>query len=182
MSDERSYRGEFLKSPHHAWFGLLTLGSGFLSAQPLLFLAGLTAYAIGWVYLPDLPLFRGWVNRREAEAHRQVEQAKVNQFLRRRDAILSSLAQDRLQRYQTLADVCQNIETASAESATASEPEADPRLRKLDELMWTYLRLLSIEESLENFVATEEREKLPTLVQQAEGEIAQLHAEHKKIE
>ena len=50
------------------------------------------------------------------------------------------------------------------------DPATDPRLRKLDELMWTYLRLLGIEESLERFLETERREDLPQVVQEAEGE------------
>ena len=43
-----------------------------------------------------------------------------------------------------------DIEAASAPTTrlAPADRHADPRLRKLDELMWTYLRLLSIEESL----------------------------------
>jgi hypothetical protein len=48
------YRSEFLRSPHHAVFGLLTLGLGFLSAELLPLIAGATVYALGWIYLPDL--------------------------------------------------------------------------------------------------------------------------------
>ncbi len=70
-----------------------------------------------------------------------------------------------------LAAVCRDIESATAESPLASrQPATDPRLRKLDELMWTYLRLLGIEESLERFLETERREELPLVVQEAEGE------------
>jgi hypothetical protein len=176
-NEEPRYWKEFLTSPHHAWLGLLTAGAGFMSGHPLPLLAGAAAYAIGWIYLPDLPFFRGWVDRRNSEARRQVELAKVAEFTRRRDALLASLAPQRLDRYRGLSEVCQSIESASAENVDATDAFNDPRLRKLDELMWTYLRLLSIEESLERFVETEKREKLPALVQQAEGEIAQLTAE-----
>ena len=44
------------------------------------------------------------------------------------------------------------------------------RVRKLDELMWTFLRLLTIEESLERFLETERREDVPALVKEAEVE------------
>lgn len=171
-----NYRAEFLKSPHHGWLGLLTLGAGFATGQILPLIAGATAYAIAWIYLPDLPLFRNWVDRRDADAHRQAEAAKIADFIKRRDGLLGSLAPGRQQRYQSLAEVCRNIESATAEAATP-EPAADPRLRKLDELMWTFLRLLTIEESLERFLETERREGLPALVQQAEGEVAQLQTE-----
>src|SRR5947209_10404635 len=59
----------------------------------------------------------------------------------------------------------------------AADPSTDPRLRKLDELMWTYLRLLGIEESLERFLETERREDLPHLITDADTEAARLSAE-----
>ena len=59
-----NYHKEFLKSPHHLWLGLGTLGAGFLLATPLTLIIGATAYALGWIYLPDLALFKRWVDRR----------------------------------------------------------------------------------------------------------------------
>jgi len=53
----------------------------------------------------------------------------------------------------------------------------DPRLRKLDELMWTYLRLLGIQESLARFWKLNDREDLPGLIKDAEQEVAALTAE-----
>jgi len=43
--------------------------------------------------------------------------------------------------------------------------------------MWTYLRLLGIEQSLEQFLETEQREDVPALVKAAEAEAARLNAE-----
>ena len=70
------YRKEFFKSPHHAVFGLLTLGIGFLSANLLGLIAGATAYTLGWIYLPDLSFFRRWVDKRH-EAVRRAADAKI---------------------------------------------------------------------------------------------------------
>jgi hypothetical protein len=166
-----NYHKEFLKSPHHMWLGLLTLGCGFLLATPLPLIAGATAYALGWIYLPDMPLFKRWVDRRGESERRAAALAQVEEFLKRREALLSALAPARRARYMELAQVCRDIETATAESPLASQdPATDPRLRKLDELMWTHLRLLGIEESLERFLETERREDLPLVVQEAEGE------------
>lgn len=168
---EPSYRKEFLKSPHHLWLGLLTVGCGFLLASPLPLIAGATAYALGWIYLPDLNLFKKWVNQR-SEAERQAAAlAQVDEFLKRRERLLSALSSGRRARYAELATVCRDIEAATNESPLATQqPSSDPRLRKLDELMWTYLRLLGIEESLERFLETERKEELPLVVQEAEGE------------
>src|SRR5580765_1331814 len=154
MDDQApNYRREFLGSPHHAALGLFTLGLGFLSASLLGLIVGGTLYTLGWLHLPDMPLFRRWVDRRHETARRAAEAQKVADFVRRRDALLDSLSASRRERYSRLAAVCRDIETASADNPLASpDPASDPRLRKLDELMWTYLRLLGIEQSLEQFL------------------------------
>jgi hypothetical protein len=172
------YRREFLKSPQHIAFGLLTLGAGFMSGMVLPLIAGGTLYALGWIYLPDMSFFRRWVDRRRQAAKRAEEMQKVAEFVKRRDALIASLSSARRERYVRLAEVCRNIETASSDNLLASaDPATDPRLRKLDELMWTYLRLLGIEESLEQFLETERRENLPDVIKEAEAEAARLNSE-----
>jgi len=178
--DEQSpnYRFEFLKSPQHAALGLLTIGLGFLSAELLPLIAGATIYALGWIYLPDLPFFRRWVDRRSDSAKKGADAQKVADFVRRRDAIIAALDYPCRERYGRLSQVCKDIETASGDSPLASpDPSIDPRLRKLDELMWTYLRLLSIQRSLEQFLETEQRENLPALVKDAESEVGKLNTD-----
>ena len=171
-----NYRGEFVKSPHHAWLGILTLGAGFLSAHLLGLIVGATAYTLGWLYLPDLPFFTRWVDRRREAARQTALLGQLAEFAKRRETLLTALAPSGRDRYRALAQVCRNIEAASAESSIGGG-EADPRLRKLDELMWTYLRLLSIEESQERFLETERSEDIPGLVAEAERETATLSTE-----
>jgi len=179
MDDQApNYHAEFLKSPHHVVFGVLTLGLGFLSAELLPLIAGATLYTLGWIYLPDLGFFKHWVDRRHEAAKRGVELQKVADFARKRDNLISCLSQERRQRYLRLAQVCRDIEGATADNLLASADAAtDPRLRKLDELMWTFLRLLGIEGSLEQFLECEQREDVPTLVKQGESEVTQLNGE-----
>jgi hypothetical protein len=43
--------------------------------------------------------------------------------------------------------------------------------------MWTFLRLLSMEDSLNEFLETERREDVPGLVKEAEAEVAQISAD-----
>ena len=167
-----NYHGEFLKSPHHAGLGLLTLGLGFVSGAALPLVIGGTLYALGWVYLPDLSLFRHWVDHRHQVAQHAEEMKKVTDFVQRRDALIASLSDHGREQYRCLALVCRDIEIASADSPLAvGASGTDPRLRKLDELMWTYLRLLGIEDSLERFLEIERREELPKLIKDAEQEI-----------
>ena len=173
-----NYHSEFLKSPQHAALGLLTLGAGFASGLMLPLIAGAACYTLGWIYLPDLPFFRRWVDRRREAAKRVEDMQKVAAFVQRRDSLIVSLSPVRRECYTRLAAVCHDIETASGDSLLASaDPATDPRLRKLDELMWTYLRLLGIQESLEQFLATERSENLPAILKEAEAEVARLNTE-----
>jgi hypothetical protein len=178
-----SYLREFWSSPHHRWLALATLGVGFVSAQVLGLIVGATAYTLGWIYLPDMPFFRRWVDGRREEAKRVAALAQVHEFIRRRDAQLQALSSSRRQRYHELAAVCQSIEQASAENPLMAETSAsDPRLRKLDELMWTYLRLLTIEESLDRFLEVERRDNLPAALTDSKDEVERLQAEVKEAE
>jgi hypothetical protein len=173
-----NYRAEFLRSPQHGALGLLTLGVGFMTGHLLGLIVGATLYALGWIYLPDLGFFRRRVDARREAAKRAAEQAKVAEFIRRRDTLLDSLSSSRRDRYARLAAVCADIETAGGDNVLMTATQsADPRLRKLDELMWTYLRLLGIEESLEKFLETERRDDLPGTLKEAEAEATRLAIE-----
>jgi hypothetical protein len=171
------YHTEFLKSPHHAALGILTLGAGFMSGMLLPLIAGATVYVLGWIYLPDMPFFRRWVDRRHEGSRRAAEMQKIADFVQRRESLVSCLSPNRRERYRRLSQVCRDIETASADNALASAETADPRLRKLDELMWTFLRLLGIEESLGRFLETERSEDVPSMLKDADAESARLTKE-----
>jgi chromosome segregation ATPase len=173
-----SYRKAFLKSPHHAWLAILTLGAGFVAAQPLLLLAGAVAYALGWIYLPDVGFFRNWLDAKARNSRQKAEEAEVSQFLGRRAKLLNGLSHAGRTRYQELANVCREIEAAgNKDPLTDAAGTMDPRVYKLDELMWTYLRLLTIQESLEGFLAAELQEDLPSKLKETDQVIAGIQAE-----
>jgi len=175
-----SARRAFWKSPHHAAMALFTLGAGFATGEPLYFLAGATAYVLGWVYLPDMAFFQKWRDRRSSAETKAAEAAELSQFSKRREAILASLNSQLRERYHLLAKVCRDIEGA-AENQDASEfgLTSGTRLRKIDELMWMYLRLLSIQQSVEMFLETERGEDLRGSAAEAEEEMTALEAESK---
>jgi hypothetical protein len=162
---------EFLASPHHAALALCTLGAGFLSAEPLYLIVGAAAYVVGWIYVPDLPLFRRYIERKQATAQQAAEQTELAEFQTRRDALLRSLSSGRREQYLALAGVCRDLEKAAID-----QPD-DPRLCKIEELMWTYLRLLAVEESLETFLETEARDDVPAALAAAREEVERLTAE-----
>lgn len=173
----------FLQSPHHAVMALATLGAGFATGEPLYFIAGAAAYVLGWVYVPDMAFFRKWRERRAGAETSAVEAAELAQFRRRRETLISSLSSTLRERYHVLAKVCRDIEKAAAESGDSSELNlsADARLRKIDELMWMYLRLLTMQQSLETFLETERHEDLAGSLALAEEETLALEAEVKSL-
>jgi hypothetical protein len=185
MIDEPpSYRRQFWKSPHHIITALATLGGGLIlgADYPLALLLGPAAYALSWIYLPDFPIFRRWADRRRDAATIAASQAEVAGFVQRRDALLDQLTSPARTKYHALTAVCRDIEMASIDNSLVPEnPTDDPRLRKLDELMWSYLRMLSIEESLEKFLETERRDNVPGLLEQAEAEARTLSADFEAL-
>jgi len=170
---------KFLKSPHHLWLLTLTVGVGFISAHPLILLAGLAFYAVGWIYLPDMGPFQRWVGRHMDQIASAKSQQQIQAFRERRQSLMAGLSPQRLRRYLDVAAVCQDIEKATVDGGAGAATDADPRLRKLDELMWTFLRLLVMEGSLESFLTTESQEQLPVDIQSSQAEIAAMEAEIK---
>jgi hypothetical protein len=162
----------FLKSPHHWWLAGLTLGLGFLSANFVILGVGVGLYALGWVHLPDTAMYQNWVKSHLDKLAQQADSAKVQAFIARRNTLISQLSRERRARYQELGRVCQEIVKATQDSGMGEAD--DPRLRKLDELMWTYLRLLVMEGSLQTFIDSENEEGLPDEVETGKQEVADL--------
>ena len=170
---------KFLKSPHHLWLLALTIGVGFISANPFILLAGVALYVVGWIHLPDMDIFQNWVRKNTDRIAAIKSQAEVQAFMERRQSLIAGLTPERLRRYLDVAHVCQDIEKATRDGAAGAVTDADPRLRKLDELMWTFLRLLVMEGSLESFLATESEEKLPSDIETSKTEITTLETDIK---
>lgn len=173
-----NYRRAFWTSRHHAWLALLTVGLGFASGYPLALFVGATLYALGLVFVPDFAFFRRAIDAR-AQAVRDAETtAQITAFRQQHDALLAALSAGRRTRHTQLVAVCRDIESASADAQSASAGlDLDTRRRKLDELTWTYLRMLTIEQSLEVYLETERREQVPALVSSLEAETPALAAE-----
>lgn len=163
---------------------LATLGAGVIlgADYPLALLVGPAAYVLGWIYVPDFKIFRNWLARKHDAQQLAAAQREAAEFLQRRDALLEQLSPHGRAKYHALAAVCRDIESASAEnSLTPDEPAEDPRLRKLDELMWSYLRMLAIDESLQRFLETERRDDVPGLLREAQAEARDLNAEFEAL-
>jgi hypothetical protein len=173
-----NYRRLFWKSRDHLWLALLTLGLGFASGEPLGLVVGAVLYALGHVFIPDSARFRRKIDRGRLAADEAETRTRAEAFETQRTRLLASLSAERRRRHQALAAVCQDITAATAENSTGDLAlSLDTRLRKLDELLWTYLRLQTIEQSLEVYLETERREQLPQAEETAAMEIAALESE-----
>ena len=177
MSTPPNYRRAFWTSRHHLWLALLTLGLGFASGEPLALIAGCTVYALGLVYLPDSGFFRRAVDARENAARDSADAAQRAAFQQQQDALLARLSPGRRTHYNELVAVCGDIEAASADAEGPTEFETATRRQKLAELTWTYLRMLSVEQSLEVYLETERKERVPAAVKTLEAETQTLAAE-----
>jgi hypothetical protein len=160
---------EFLASPHHALLAAATLGAGFLTTEPLYFIAGAAAYVVGWVFVPGLPLFQRFLDRKRETAEKAAETSELAQFNAQRDALIDGFSPARRDRYFALAKICKEIGIGASAD--------DPRVRKIEELMWTFLRLLSMEQSLDQFLESEIRDDVPKRLAAAKEEVERLRAE-----
>jgi hypothetical protein len=177
MSPPSPYRRAFWTSRHHLWLALLTLGLGFASGHPLGLIAGLAAYALGLVYVPDSGLFRRFVDARENARRTAAAAAQLAEFQLQEKTLLSGLSASRRLKHEQLAAVCRDIEQATAD-APAVPAAFDPssRRQKLAELTWTYLRMLSVEQTLEVYLEQERKDQVPAAVRTLEADTATLAA------
>ena len=146
----------FAKSPHHAWLALLTLG------------AGLAAYALGWIYLPDSRLFKNWLAARKQGD----DGAKLREFLYQRRQIYDALRTSTRARYDSLAAEIESLQADFHRDPRLNQEVIRQRSERLSNLAWTYLRLLHTGEMLDRFVETEDPAELEGKIASMEKEIA----------
>jgi hypothetical protein len=162
-------RQAFWKSPHHATLALAALSAAVFGGA-LGTIAGAVLYVLGWVYLPDVGFFTRWRERKANESLETERRAVLGQFAAQRDAALAELTTDRRAQYNKFLETCRNIAIGQ-----------DPRAAKLEEMQWTFLRLLGIEQTLEVFLEGERRDGVPILLAEAEDEVAALEKEVERL-
>jgi hypothetical protein len=162
-------RQAFWKSPHHATLALAALAGGVFGG-PLGAIIGGVAYVLGWVYLPDMGFFTRWREQKANEALELEHRTALGEFAAQRDALLKDLSNERRVQYNKFVETCRNIAIGQ-----------DPRAARLEEMQWTFLRLLGIEQTLEVFLEGERRDGVPILLAEAEDEVEALEKEIEKL-
>jgi len=169
MSEPIKYRAAFLKSKQHAILGFSTLGLGFIFGHAFPLILGVIAYVLGWIYIPDMPFFKNFIDGKNNQAIDEEKKEQLRQFMLRRDKLLYGLPSDLKDKYRDLVSSCEDIEReTSTTNILAGSVGPDIRVKKLDELMWTYLRLLCMEKSLSSFLESEKKEYLEQQIQELE--------------
>ena len=136
---------------------------------------GAVVYLLGWLYIPDMPFFKKAIDDRNSNIVAAEKAAQVDMFIRKRDSLLSNLPSYLRTKYKELAGYCQDIEReTSVTNALSGAMTSDIRVKKLDELMWTYLRLLCMEQSLTVFLNTEKEDYIQQQVNELEEQLFKL--------
>lgn len=173
MAEPIKYRSAFLKSKYHAILAISTIGLGFIFGQIFPLIMGIVVYALGWLYIPDMPFFKKAIDDHNNWMVKEEQQAKLEQFMYRRDKLLSGLSPDLKSKYRELVGYCEDIERETATTSFLAGPSVpDIRVKKLDELMWTYLRLLCMDQSLSTFIHSEKQEYVEQQIKSLEDEIS----------
>ena len=166
------YLKAFAKSWQHGLLALVTLGGGFASGIPLALIVGAAAYVLGWVFLGDSAWFRRKVDAVELKRLATDEDAAVTRVRAERAALLGRLPPVQRKRYESLTDVCRDIEAQLGGSAAATFP-----VEKLDGLMWSFLGLLGTETNLAGFIERERDEKFDERIAELQPAIKALEAD-----
>lgn len=173
MTGQKSYRSAFLKSKQHAILGFATIGLGFVFGHIFPFILGIVGYVLGWLYIPDMPFFKKIVDGQNNEAASQENREKLQEFILKRDRLLSNLAPHLKAKYRDLVGSCEDIERETSTTYILAGAESpDIRIKKLDELMWTYLRLLCMDQSLSSFINSEKKEFIAQQIKELEDSLA----------
>lgn len=159
--------GAFLKSPHHAWLALLTLGAGLATVSVPGLIVAAAAYALGWIFLPDSGRFRQWLQARLDTAGSANAAATAEQFRSERAKVYARLTPEGKSAYDALA-------TAVEEVKSGFGAAAGTHAGRLGQLAWTYLRLLHTRETLAAFCAKESSALILEEIATAEAEVVSL--------
>ena len=181
IKNQVSYWKEFIKSPFGIVLALVTIGGGFITGHYFWLTVGIVAYGLGVMFLHDCNWFTKKIDKEIEQQGKVVINQKIEEFKIRRQKYYQSLVQVRRDKYNEILSVAKDIEKATTDSVTGPEDSFEARLQKIDELVWTYLKLLCMEQSLEKFIASEKEDDVPEdikkvdlLLQKYCGEITEL--------
>jgi hypothetical protein len=172
LSQAVPYHAHFLASINHAWLLLVTLGVGIAIASPLALFAGLAAYGLGVIFLPDLPVFRqSYDARRLADtAARQQEETASKE--RVRSSLLRKLAPAGRTRWQKFSSLCTELQGQLADTGSESLMQENSLAKVAD----SHLLLLAMDADIRGYLASAESPTdLKIQADEIQAEVDKLH-------
>ena len=128
-----------------------------------------------------MKFFKDKVDEKYKGIEDEKNQLVLSEFNEKRNKMVKALSSDRTRRYYDLSMICKEIERSTLDTVSSQDAASDIRLKKIDELMFTDLKLLGIEQSLETFIAYTEKEDLPSEIEGAIKNVSRVKSEIEKI-
>ena len=147
-----NYFKEYLHSKLHLYIGVGCLLAALFTGHLLVLLLALAVYGGCMAFIYELAFFKNKVDAKYAGIQKTEDDQKMVAFRSNRDRQVLALTKSRQIKYAELSAICQSIEKTTMEQVGTADAASDARNRKLEELLYTYLKLLSIEQSLEQFI------------------------------
>jgi hypothetical protein len=170
--ENKEYHKLFWKHKVHAIFGGCCLAVVLLSGHLFGAILGISVYVAGIINIPDTKFFKNRVDKEAQEIEDEDQRAKAEEFRKKRDRMFMLLNDENRETYRKASSVCYDIE-----QGLGSGNDVAMILKKVDELMWTYLKLLSIRQSLEMFLQTENQKEIDKSIAIAQKEVDSLAKE-----
>ncbi|MDI1248747.1 MAG: hypothetical protein PSV13_07790 [Lacunisphaera sp.] len=172
LSRAAPYHAHFFASTNHAWVLLVTVGVGVAVATPLSVVAGIAAYGLGMIFLPDLAVFRRGVDARsEAEAAaRQQEESSAKEHVR--STLLQKLSPKVRARWQNFSTLCLELQAKLAAAGSDSLMQENSLAKVAD----SHLLLLAMDADIRGYLdSAESSTALKTRADDIQAEIDRLH-------
>lgn len=173
------YHAYFLRHSGHAWLALVTLGVGIAVATPLGLAAGLGAYGLGVIFLPEVgPFKRRYDTLRQAEMQARVD-AETSAKESTRLALIKRLSPKAKARREDFANLCQELRAKLGE-AEASALMQEDSFAKIED---SHLLLLAMDADIHEYLANAEApEELQAKMKTLESELETLKAKERLSE
>jgi response regulator RpfG family c-di-GMP phosphodiesterase len=144
------YHAHFLASTNHAWLGLVTLGVGIAVASPLSVVAGIAAYGLGVIFLPDLAVFRKGYDIKHQSEIAAAQQAETSGKDRVRASLLDKLTPAARARWHEFANLCEALRAKLGSSPSDTLLEENFLTKVAD----SHLLLLGMDADIRDYLKT----------------------------
>jgi len=167
-----NYFKEFAFSKTHAAIGV-GVAAAFASTNLLAFMLAAAAYLITWVFFPTSHAFVRRINDRLKLAAELENEDKLGEFVQRRNNLIAKLGEESRNRYAALYNTCGEV--------SGNNPDNNLINGKLQELLWTYLNMLLMQQNIEVYLKETDKDTIVENLRDVEAEIAALTPEQARL-